>query len=301
MTERTTMNAITEDAYLRDVGKRLRALTPEQRDAVLDDVRAHFAEAADAGRSAEQAAESLGDPAEFTARVRAELGHDPARVDRMRRTLLWIATGVAVFAAMFAAFWRPDDSLPMPNSQFEVHGFGIVLWYLIPALIAALPVLASVRARAVFTGAVAILLTAVCLAFPDGWVFAPVAVLAWAALGTPVVARHGRPAAGWRITIGTLTAVPAIATLAGALVGSFGIDIWGVLIVAASVGVGVLIAVGTPWAGIVLAVGGVALLIESALNPGYLTLAVWWAGGLFIAVGASHALAHSRPRTPSRG
>lgn len=64
MIERTAMNAMnanTEGAYLRDVGERLRALTPEQRDAVLDDVRAHFADAADAGRTPEQAAEGLGD------------------------------------------------------------------------------------------------------------------------------------------------------------------------------------------------------------------------------------------------
>lgn len=97
MTERTTMNANAEDTYLRDVGKRLQALTPEQRDAVLDDIRAHFADAADAGRSPEQAVESLGDPATFTERVRVELGHEPGRADRIRRILQWLATGVAVF------------------------------------------------------------------------------------------------------------------------------------------------------------------------------------------------------------
>jgi uncharacterized membrane protein len=53
MTERTAMNANTESAYVRDGGKRLRALTPEQRDAVLDDVRAHFADATDSGRTPE--------------------------------------------------------------------------------------------------------------------------------------------------------------------------------------------------------------------------------------------------------
>ena len=144
-TERTAMNAnvSTEGDYLRDVGKRLRALTPEQRDAVLDDVRAHFADAADAGRTPEQAAESLGDPAQFTERVRAELGHEPGRSDRMWRILQWLATGLAVFTAMFVTFLLPDDG------GYEVDGLGfeIVLLHLIPALIAVLPILLPARFR----------------------------------------------------------------------------------------------------------------------------------------------------------
>ena len=73
MTERTTMTSNAEGAYLRAVSKRLQSLTAEQRDAVLGDVRAHFADAADAGRSPEQAAASLGDPARFSEQVRTEL------------------------------------------------------------------------------------------------------------------------------------------------------------------------------------------------------------------------------------
>lgn len=300
MTERTTMDASTESAYLRDVGKRLKALTPEQREAVLDDVRAHFADAADAGRTPEQAVQSLGDPATFSERVRAELGHEPDRADRTARVLQWLATGVAVFTAMFVSFWHPDDSLPTLSTQYEVHGFGIVLWNLVPAFIAVLPVLATARARTVFNAAVAVMLTVVSLTFYDGWAFAPTVMLGWAALAAPAITRDGRPAAAWRIAGGVLTALPATLGLVGMLSGSFGMDLWPVLVTVASLGLGVLIALGKPWAGIVLAVGGGALLVESALNPGYIVLATWWAGGLFLTIGTSHVLMHARPRVPAR-
>lgn len=300
MSERTAMNATTEDAYLRDVGKRLQALTPEQRDAVLDDVRAHFADAADAGRTPEQAAESLGDPATFTERVRAELGHEPGRTDRMRRILLWLATGVAVFTAMFVSFWHPDDSLQVPNTQFEAHGFGIVLLSLAPALVAALPNFASPRARTVFTAAVAVILSVVSFTFPDGWAFAPTAWLAWAALVVPVIARNGPPATGWRIAGGVLAVLPMALGVGGALVGSWDLTLESVLYTAVVAALGVLMALGKPWAGAILAVVGGAALVSSALYPGMLTAGVWWAGGLFITLGAGQALMHARPRTPAR-
>jgi uncharacterized membrane protein len=298
-TERTAMNANTEGAYLRDVGKRLRALTPEQRDAVLDDVRAHFADAADAGRTPEQAAESLGDPAQFTARVRDELGHEPGRTDRMWRILLWLATGVAAFTAMFVTFLLPDAR----GDEFNEPGFEIVLLYLVPALIAVLPILVPARARRITTVAVAIVLTAASFAIFENMLdlsfFLPSAMLVWAAFIVPVIARNGRPAAGWRIGAAALTALPGLYLLSALLVGSFGTNFWGVLYIAVSFGLAVLITFAKAWPGIVLAVGGVALLVTSTLDPGMLTLLFWWAGGLFFTVGVSHALAHARPRKPA--
>lgn len=296
--KRTPMKA--EESYLRDISKRLKALTPEQREAVLDDVRAHFAEAADAGRSPEQAAESLGDPTQFTARVRDELGHEPGRTDRMRRILLWLATGVAVFTAMFVSFWQPDDSLQVPNTQFQAHGFGIVLLSLTPALIVALPNFASPRARTVFTAAVAVMLSVVSFVFPDGWAFAPTAWLAWAALAVPVIARYGPPATGWRIAGGVLAVLPIALVVFGAIVGSWDLELESVLYTAVVAVLGVLIALGKPWAGVILALVGVAALVSSALYPGMLTSGVWWAGGLFITIGASQALMDARPRTPAQ-
>lgn len=300
MTERTAMNGNTEGAYLRDVGKRLRSLTPEQRDAVLDDVRAHFAEAEDAGRTPEQAAESLGDPAQFTERVRAELGHEPGGTDRMRRILLWLATAVGVFAAMFVSFWWPEGSLQVPNTQFQAHGFGIVLLNLAPAVVAALPNFATARARTVFTAAAAIMLSVMSFMFSDGWAFAPTAWLAWAALVVPVIARNGPPATGWRIAGGALAVLPMVLGIGGALVGSWGLELGYVLYTVVVAALGVLMALGKPWAGVVLALVGVAALVSSALYPGMLTSGVWWAGGLFITLGASQALMHARSRIPAR-
>lgn len=298
MTERNTMSASAESSYLRDVSKRLEALTLEQREAVLDDIRAHFADVAETGRSPEQAVESLGGPARFTEQILAELGHDPGRAERMGRRLQWLATGVAVFTAMFASFLWPDDSLAMPNTQFQLHGFGIVLWYLIPSLVAVLPNLVPRRARIVAAAAAAIVLTAVPFTFPDGELFAPTVIVAWSALAAPRIARHGRPAPGWRIAAGALTAFPGALALVGALTGSYEMNVWIVLQLIVIAGLGVLIAVGKAWAGTILAVAGTAVMVLATLDPGYLVLAFWWAGGLYLALGASHALSHARPRTP---
>lgn len=303
-TERTAMNANAEDAYLRDVGKRLRALTPEQRDAVLDDVRAHFADAVDAGRTPEQAAESLGDPAKFTERVRDELGHEPGRTDRIRRILLWLATGMAVFTAMFETFVFPSDE---PDLEVVAeHGFEIVLLHLVVALIAVLPILVPQRARTIATAVVAVVLVVIANlmgVYPMGIELAfyhPTAMLACAAFIVPILARNGRPSKGWRIAAGVVTALPGLYLLSALLVGSFGANLWGVLYIAVSFGLAVLMTFAKAWPGIVLAVGGVALLVTSTLDPGMLTLLFWWAGGLFFTVGVSHALAHARPRKPAR-
>ncbi|GAB3168842.1 hypothetical protein GCM10027059_32390 [Myceligenerans halotolerans] len=300
MTERTTMTANAEDSYLRDVGKRLRALTPEQREAVLDDIRAHFADAADAGRTPEQAAVSLGDPATFTERVRAELGHDPGRADRIRRVLQWLATAVAVFTAMFVSFLWPDESLPGLDTQFEEYGFGIVLWNLIPALIAVLPILVPARARTLATASSAIALTVVSFTSVDSTFFVPTAMLAWAALVTPVIARNGRPAVGWRIAGGVLTALPGFWVLGGALTGTIDLTVESVLSVALIFALSTLIIRGKAWAGTILAVVAAATIVLVTLTPGLLLLAVWWSGGLLLTLGASHALAHARPREHAR-
>ncbi len=300
MTERDTMNANAEDTYLRDVGKRLRTLTPEQRGAVLDDVRAHFADAADAGRSPEQAAESLGDPARFTERVRAELGHDAGRTDRMRRVLQWLTTGAAVFTAMFVSFLWPDESLAGVDTQVEQYGFGIVLLNLVPALIAALPIFVQARARTATAVEVAVVLTVLSLAGNTTF-HTLTAMLAWAAVVVPAIARSGRPAAGWRIGGAALTALPAILVVVGSLVGSWEMDASSWLWTGGLVAVGALIAVPRAWAGAVVAVAGVAVLVVATLDLGMLTLGIWWAGGVLLAVGAGHAVAHARPGRAVQG
>ena len=275
-------------------------LTPEQRDAVLDDVRAHFADAADAGRTPEQAAESLGDPAQFTERVRAELGHAPGRTERMWRILQWLAVGVAVFTAMFVTYLLPDTR----GDEFNEPGFEVVLLHLIPALIAVLPIFVPARVRRVTTTAVAIVLTVASFAVFESMYnvsfFLPSAMLAWAALIVPIIARNGRPAAGWRITAGVLTALPALLALVGGLVGSWEVTVEMVVYTVVFLLLGALIALGRPWAGVVLAAAGVALLVESTLSPGLLVLAAWWAGGLLLTVGVSHTLANARPRKPAQ-
>jgi hypothetical protein len=118
-------------------------------------------------------------------------------------------------------------------------------------------------------------------------------MLAWAAIIVPIIARDGRLAAGWRIAGAVLAALPGIWLVSSLLIGSFDTDLWGVLWIAISFGLAVLITVGRTWAGVVLAVAGTALLIVSSLDPGMLVLAFWWAGGLLLTIGASHALAYA--------
>ncbi|MFC7023644.1 DUF1700 domain-containing protein [Promicromonospora thailandica] len=292
------MNADTEDTYLRDVAKRLRALTPAQRSAVLDDVRAHFADAAEAGRTPEQAVEGLGDPATFTRRVQAELGHDADRAGRIRRVLQWTAVAMAVFTAMFETFLWPDGMTFGLFLPIQGDGFAVVLWSLVPALVAALPLVVPARARTATTVVVLAALTALALAAQ--MTFVPTAMLAWAALIVPVIARHGRPAPAWRIAGGVLLMLPSAQLLSGALAGSWGMDAEAMIYTAVPVGLGLLLLVGRSWPGVVVAAFGAGVLVWGTLDLGMLFLLLWWAGGLFLTVGLSHALAHANLRRTGR-
>ena len=59
----------TEDQYLRTVERMLRRITPEHRTAVLDDLRGHFADAADAGRTVDDTIAGLGTPKQIAERA----------------------------------------------------------------------------------------------------------------------------------------------------------------------------------------------------------------------------------------
>ena len=62
----------TEDTYLRSVERMLSSIAPEHRDAVLDDLRGHFADAVEAGRSIDDVIAGLGSPAEISERAAEE-------------------------------------------------------------------------------------------------------------------------------------------------------------------------------------------------------------------------------------
>src|SRR5690606_37430140 len=135
--------------------------------------------AAEAGRTPEQAVEGLGDPATFTRRVQAELGHDAGRLDRIRRVLQWTAVGIAVFTAMFETFLWPEGMTFGLLVPYRGDGFAVVLWSLVPALVTALPLVVPARAR---TGtAVAVVAVLTVLALAAQMTFVPTAMLAWAA------------------------------------------------------------------------------------------------------------------------
>ena len=58
-----------EDRYMRSVERRLRTIAPEQRSAVLDDLRGHFADAGDAGRPVDETIRGLGSAQEIAAEM----------------------------------------------------------------------------------------------------------------------------------------------------------------------------------------------------------------------------------------
>jgi uncharacterized membrane protein len=65
---------VNRDRFLAELRAALRGLRPQEIDDIVEDYRAHFAEAQAAGRSEEDVASALGDPARLARELRAETG-----------------------------------------------------------------------------------------------------------------------------------------------------------------------------------------------------------------------------------
>lgn len=96
---------MTRDAFLHTLRVELAGLPPEEIDDILADYAAHFADAS--GRSEEDVAAALGDPARVARELRAEVG-------LRRLEARWSLTNLAVAAMALAGLAVVDILLLLP-------------------------------------------------------------------------------------------------------------------------------------------------------------------------------------------
>lgn len=301
-----------EDTYLRSVERMLRGIAPEHRAAVLDDLRAHFADAEEAGRPIDETITGLGSPKQIADRAHEEFGTDDSHAERAWRVLQGAAVVLAVMIGMVAAFIMPSydlvtvaenadgtSTLQATSTLFEHLGLGMALVALIPALVAAVPLIVRRAARSVVTLICGVLLAVMTVIgeFPVGNFFLPTVLLTWTALIVWVRLRGGGFGLGWRIGGAVLTALPVAAVLTAAIgAGTIGISAWGWPILAVIVALAVLIAIGYRSAGWLLACIGLVALVSGLISGQLLTLLVIWLGGWWLTIGLAHGLtATKRP------
>ncbi|WP_309127064.1 HAAS domain-containing protein [Microbacterium sp.] len=300
------MNA--EDTYLRSVERMLRGIAPEHRTAVLDDLRAHFADAEDAGRAVDDTITSLGTPKQIAERAHEEFGTDDSRAERAWRVLQGTAVAIAVVIGVVVAFILPTHTIATSQggesqlhhlTVYENDGLWIALPALVPALIAAVPLVVPRAARTVVASVCGVLLAAMALigGFTLGGFFLPTVLLTWTGLIVWIRLRGHGFGLGWRVLGAALTALPVAAVLTGAIgSGTVGISAWGWPILAAIVTLAVLIAIGYRSAGWLLACIGLVALVSGLLSGQLLTLLVIWLGGWWLSIGLAHGFtATKRP------
>lgn len=326
----------TEDDYLRSVERMLRGIAPEHRTAVLEDLRGHFADAEDAGLPVDETIRGLGSPKEIADRALEEFdgvdaGAVKGRAERAWRVLQGSAVVLAVVIGVVVAFILPTHTIASSGdggssvdhlTVLQNDGIWVALLTLIPAMIAAVPVLVSQAARLAVSVICAMLVTV--LMFISMWTiggfFLPVVLMSWAALIVWARMRTAGFGIVWRIAGGALTALPVLAGLGsfgippgfGGPLGfgiprryadyteapgpSIGIEGGGWVLLAGLLALGVLIAVGYRWAGWALAALGAAVLVTGLVSGGLLTLLVIWLGGWWLTIGLAHAVATTRLR-----
>ncbi|MGF2949587.1 HAAS signaling domain-containing protein [Microbacterium alcoholitolerans] len=305
----------TEDTYLRSVERMLRDIAPEHRTAVLDDLREHFADAADAGQPVDETIRGLGTPRTIAERAHEEFGvasaESDARAERAWRVLQGAAVVMAVVTGVVVAFIMPsfatDEGL---KTLFEMQGLWPALIALVPALITVVPLAVGRAARTPVTIICAGLVTALALigGFTIGGFFLPSVLLSWAALVAWVRLRGSGFGIGWRIAGGVLAALPVLSFLIpvfGGMPGryaddpvgpSVGIDSWGWVLLAGVLALAALIVVGFRAAGWALTAIGLFVLIVGLVSGGLLTLLFVWLGGLWLTIGLTHAVTAARRR-----
>lgn len=314
-----------KDSYLRDVDRMLRGISPEHRAAVLDDLRGHFADAEETGRTAEETIRALGTPKEIADRAVEEFGgDDPAadRAERAWRVLQGAAVVIAVVIGVVVAFimpsytgsvhiMSPDGTSTRIETQqtlIEVNGLWVALIALVPALVGAVAFAMPRRARTITASVAAAALTAMAVVggFTIGGFFLPTAMLSWVALVVWVRLRGSGFGITWRIVGGVLAALPVLGFLPqaiGSMVGrptdstgvsDFQVSAWAWPFFAVVLLLAVLISIGYRAAGSVLAAVGLVVLIWALASGGLLALALIWLGGLWLTIGLAHAVSATK-------
>ena len=216
---------------------------------------------------------------------------------KARRILYWTAFALTVAASLLVEFLLPEPD--------DWVGVAQMLLPLAPILITLVP-LGLPAGRRSPTGLVvasAVTLIAAVGSFTGGGLggfYAPSALLLWAAILVPRWVASGRDAGtgrAWRIGGAFAIALPAFALLGGLLTGSLqdGIALqWAVLIGVTALAV--LFALRVRFTDWIAAGLGAALMGLAVIDGGILTLAFWWVGGLWLAVGICSIAAGRKAR-----
>lgn len=316
------MNTHATDDYLRRLEVALEGIPADARESILADVRAHLADAADAGRDTASVIDALGSPEDFARSAREELridgGTDAVRSDVWAGRLLhWISLALAVVTAVFVTFLLPmftagdqgsvvgEDGVFVASRLFSELGPGVGLSTLVPVALTLLPLVVRGRAGGIVGWVVAAFVTVAAIApgLTLGGFYVPLALLLWSAMLVPLWIRRGRSRTVgrvFRILGGVVVVAPALLFLGGLLTGSLQdprpiqwVTLLGV------VAIGILFAVGVRFVDVGVAVLGAALMLLGIFDGGMLLLALWWAGGLWLTVGLCSAVAGWVPRHPS--
>ncbi|MBN9612190.1 MAG: hypothetical protein J0H64_01765 [Actinobacteria bacterium] len=333
------------EQYLRALDRALADAPAGAREAALDDVRAHIADATAEGRPLDATLARLG-PVDAVARqYRDELGlpTEPTELteptgstgsngadQRAAAVMHWANVLLGAVTGVFVAFLLPMFASSSETSEawsgsatesgsgsgssdlgtitetttqtlIQQAGPGAAVLALIPALLAILPLVLPRAARLPVAIGNAVVVTLLCFVagFTIGMFYVPLAVTMWA---TVVVAARparrgapGRAALGLRLLGSLFVAAPGLLILAGTLTGTVVLD-WASLAVAVlCLGLAVLFALAVRWAYLVMAAVGAFVLVMTVLDPGFLMLATWWIGGVYLAIGLAAFV--SPPRT----
>ena len=295
---------ITQDDYFAAVRRELRDLDPRYREIVLADLREHFADATEQGRSTDEVTRALGTPREIGERAYEEFGRSRTTAEQLRTVLTIVAIGIAVVTAVVIAFLLPSDTVDEGTGEVTTEtlaahlGFAAALMTLVPAIITAVPLVVPRRVRGGATLAVAIILTFLALVggISIGGFYLPVALLAWAAVVVPWGARRGGFGAVAHVIGALLVIAPFAALTRGVVTRTVEIAAWGYLAIAVIVVLGALIGFGVRAAGWLLLALGAAAMAVTLVVPSMLMVVAWSVGGVYVTIGLSHALAPRRGR-----
>ncbi|MEV6694859.1 hypothetical protein AB0M35_25615 [Micromonospora sp. NPDC051196] len=291
------------ETYLRALGAELSDAPPGTVREIVEDVRAHLADALAGGRSIDQALAGLGSPQAVAGQARDELAlpdRAPDREARAGRSLRTAAMALGVLTAVCVSILLPFAALPSeltqagPDEQsiMQRYGPGFAMLTLLPALIAAAPFALPARTRGVAGLVGAGVLTALACAGGElGLYYFPLVLLLWAATIVPWAMRRraGRIAVrSWRLVAAAFVILPGLLVAFSAATGSIGLEWVGVALwIVGPFVVGALCAYGIRAGYALTALAGAVIMTLAIVERGFLFAAFWLFGGLYLTIGAS--------------
>lgn len=289
--------------YLRKLDRSLKDLSKDERQIAADEVAAQIVGGLERGSKITEVMRELDDVDTYAKRYRAEARRAAAAdLGSLRKAgmLHLMAAIVALLGGMFVALRMPSFMLEIADSTgstttevrtiAQEYGVGAVLLALVPAVLAALPLIVPLKWRTPIAIANASLMTVIAglAAFSIGMFVMPLAVLMWAAVIVPWQMRRGFSFANSirsRLIFGALIALPGLLIAYNAFTGSFILDTMGWLVVAIPLVLGTLFAYGMRAAALITGIIGFVAIGYTIVFPGLLMLATWWIGGLYISFG----------------